>query len=140
MIRWGLKQTDLLKISEEELDFLKLGSPEKAVGRLFDRYGLSLVMVTMGEKGCFLKNGQASCLLPAVAEKAVDTTGAGDIFGGSALSCILKKGKALRDLDEKDLGEIAAFANAAAGLSVLKKGGMLSVPSEEEVRKRLEKA
>ena len=112
MIRWGLEQTDILKISEEELDFLKLGEPEKAAEKLMKDHGIALVMVTMG---------------------------AGDIFGGSAFSRILKLGKKPDRLTEEDLAETAAFANAAAGLSVLKKGGMLSVPAEEEVKNILAK-
>ena len=90
-------------------------------------------MVTSGSKGALLqnKNGFAFSSCPQV--KPVDTTGAGDIFGGSAVSRILKLGKAPEDLTQVELSEIVTFAVTAASLSTQKHGGMPSVPDESEV-------
>ena len=70
--------------------------------------------------------------------RVVDTTGAGDIFGGSAVWKLLQTGKAPEDLDEAELRDITSFACASAGLSTTRPGGISSVPSYEDVRKQLE--
>ena len=64
--------------------------------------GAKLVMVTLTE-GVLLKNKQAdfSCGCPKV--HPIDTTGAGDIFGGSAVSRFLELGKAPEALTRDDL-------------------------------------
>ena len=64
-ITWGLEQADVIKISEEELSFLWDCGPEAGARRLLEEFGASLVMVTLGPKGCYLKSGQGACLVPA---------------------------------------------------------------------------
>jgi fructokinase len=63
----------------------------------------------------------------------IDTTGAGDIFGGSAMSRFLKLGKKPEELTEAELRGIVTFACTAASLSTQKHGGISSVPDENEV-------
>ena len=63
----------------------------------------------------------------------MDTTGAGDIFGGSAVWKLLQCEKAPDKLGEDELRHIVRFACTAAGLSTTKPGGIPSVPSYEEV-------
>ena len=67
----------------------------------------------------------------------VDTTGAGDIFGGSAMSRFLKTGKAPEALDADELREIVRFACTAASLSTQTHGGISSVPAMEAVQEKL---
>ena len=67
----------------------------------------------------------------------VDTTGAGDIFGGSAVWKLLQLGKVPEALNETELREITAFACTAASLSTTKAGGVSSVPQYEEVIEHL---
>lgn len=92
-ILWGLSQADIVKISDEETQFLWGCGPEEGAERVL-ALGARLVMVTLGPKGCLLKNAQAefSCGCPKV--HPIDTTGAGDIFGGSAVSRFLELNKA----------------------------------------------
>jgi fructokinase len=63
----------------------------------------------------------------------VDTTGAGDIFGGSAVWKLLQLGKAPQMLTEEELRDAVRFACTSAGLSTTRSGGISSVPSYEEV-------
>ena len=130
---WGLEQADLVKIGDEELSFLWDCGPEAGAGRLLEEFGVSLVMVTLGAKGCYLRNGKGACLVPAPRVAPVDTTGAGDIFGGAALSRLLELGKAPEDLEGYELEGIARFAVTAASLSTQRRGGIPSIPAEEEV-------
>ena len=131
---WGLAQADVVKISDEEVEFLFGLAPEAGAAHILGYYGVKLVFVTCGSRGCFFSNGKASGHVPALQGlKVVDTTGAGDIFGGSALWKLLKLGKAPEQLEEAELREVVRFACTAAGLSTQKPGGMPSVPALEEV-------
>ena len=63
--------------------------------------------------------------------------GAGDIFGGSAMSRLIRCGKAPSDLTEEELRSIVRFACTAASLSTQKHGGISSVPDPEDVERLL---
>ena len=69
--------------------------------------------------------------------KVIDTTGAGDIFGGSAVWKLLQLGKAPETLNEAELTDVVRFACTSAGLSTTRSGGISSVPAYEEVLERL---
>lgn len=82
------------------------------------------------------KNGCVN--LPGMSGLSVlDTTGAGDIFGGSAMWKLLQIGKAPEDLGADELQEIGRFACTSAGLSTTKPGGIYSVPTLDEIEKYL---
>lgn len=130
---WGLKQADVVKISDEEVDFLFGCTPEEGADKLLKEYGVALAMVTMGHKGAFLKNAVASCYVTCPKVSPVDTTGAGDIFGGSALSRILKMDVPPQKMSREQLLEIGTFASTAASLSTEKQGGIPSIPEERDV-------
>jgi sugar/nucleoside kinase (ribokinase family) len=65
--------------------------------------------------------------------QVVDTTGAGDIFGGSAVWKLLQLGKAPQELSEIELTDVVRFACTSAGLSTTKPGGISSVPEYADV-------
>lgn len=131
---WGLTQTDLLKISEEELVFLFGENMEEGVLRLHELYDISLIFVTLGEKGCYFSNKNASGYIEGLKNiQVIDTTGAGDIFAGSAVYKVLECKKALSDLEKEDLENITNFACVSAGLSAGRPGGMSSVNSISEI-------
>ena len=126
---WGLGQADVVKISDEEVEFLFGLSPEAGAAHILENFGVKLVFVTCGADGCFFKNAQAQGHAPSLSGiKVIDTTGAGDIFGGSAVWKLLQTGKAPEDLTETELDHIVRFACTAAGLSTTKSGGISSVP------------
>ena len=133
-IEWSLRQADIVKISDEEVAFLWGVSPEEGAKKLLQEYGVSLVYVTLGPKGCHAATRNASVTVNSPAGiRVVDTTGAGDIFGGSAMSRFLKTGKKPNELTEEDLLQIVRFACTAASLSTQKHGGITSVPEPNEV-------
>lgn len=134
-IEWGLRQADIVKISDEEIDFLWGIGPEAGARKLLAEYGVQLVYATLGPKGCFVANGRGSATVESPAGiHVVDTTGAGDIFGGSAMSQFLKTGKAPTELTVEELRAITRFACCAASLSTQTHGGITSVPEESAVR------
>lgn len=131
---WGLSQADVVKISDEEVAFLFGLNPQEGAKHILAEFGVKLVFVTCGADGCFFMNARASGQVPGLSGiQVVDTTGAGDIFGGSAVYGLLETGKAPEALEEAELREIVSFACTAAGLSTTKHGGIQSVPEKDEV-------
>jgi fructokinase len=133
-IEWGLHQADIVKISDEEIEFLWGISPAEGAQKLLNEYGVSLVYATLGPKGCHFanRNGSGEVASPSGIH-VVDTTGAGDIFGGSAMSRLLKLGKAPETLTIEEMASIVRFACCAASLSTQTHGGITSVVPEEKV-------
>ena len=137
---WGLGQADVVKISEDEVEFLFGLAPEEGADYILKHFPVKLVFVTCGGDGCIFKNAKATGKVPTLKDVVrIDTTGAGDIFGGSALWQILSLGKAPEELDEKELYRVCAFACTGAGLSTGRAGGISSVPTLCEVRAALKK-
>lgn len=136
-ILWGLSQADVVKISDEEVSFLWDCQPQEGARKLLEDYGVKLAMVTLGPKGCMLYNRKGNVTVSSPKVKTIDTTGAGDIFGGSAVSRLLKLGKAPEDLDQAELEGIARFASTAASLSTEHPGGIPSIPEEAVVLERM---
>lgn len=132
-ILWGLSQADVVKLSDEEAAFLWGCGEEEAARRLLEDYGVSLVMVTLGAKGCYLQNRTAAVRAAGPAVRPVDTTGAGDIFGGSAVSRLLELGKNPAELTGAELLAVGRFACTAASLSTQVAGGIPSIPALEAV-------
>jgi len=135
---WSLEQADVVKISDEEVEFLFGMSPVKGARHILETCGVKLVFVTCGADGCFFMNARASGHVPSLADvNVVDTTGAGDIFGGSAIYKLLETGEAPESLDEEALREIVTFACTAAGLSTQRHGGISSVPALDDVMRSM---
>lgn len=124
---WGLRQADVVKISDEEVEFLFGLGVQDGAQYILDHYPVKLVFVTCGADGCWFQNRNAGGHVDSLKDiKVVDTTGAGDIFGGSAVWKLLQTGKRPEDLDEAELTQIVSFACRAAGLSTTKHGGISS--------------
>lgn len=137
-ILWGLSMADVVKISDEQAEFLWGTADEKhAAEVLLSEYGVRLAMITMGPRGAYLANRNAGAYAVCPAVTPVDTTGAGDIFGGSAVSRLLKIGKKPEELDENELFSIGRFACTAASLSTMRQGGIPSIPKEQEVLEQM---
>lgn len=133
-MRWGLSQADVVKISDEEVAFLFGMTPEEGAAHILREFGGKLVFVTCGARGCFFQNRRTSGMVPGLTGlSVVDTTGAGDIFGGSALWMLLQTGEDPAELTEAQLRRVTEFACASAGLSTTRYGGISSVPSYEQV-------
>ena len=138
---WGLSQADVVKISDEEVEFLFGLGVEEGAEHILREFGVKLVFVTCGPEGCFFANGTAKGMAASPSGIAVkDTTGAGDIFGGSAMWKLLQTGKAPETLTEAELRDVTGFACTAASLSTMLPGGISSVPAYEEVVKKLEES
>jgi len=86
--------------------------------------GIKKVIITLGEKGLLYSDGKEEIYLKATADKALDTTGAGDAFNGG-FSFALLKGKKIKECLE--------IANKVAGLSTTKLGAGDSMPTLKDI-------
>ena len=134
-IAYGLGQCDLLKISEEELEFMT-GTKDIKEGAhklLADYPNLKLMNVTMGKEGSIaFHEGKEVFHAPFLQENTIETTGAGDTFCGCSINGVLKYG--LDNLDEEKLKEILTYANAGAALITMKKGAIRSMPEPQNIK------
>lgn len=143
-IIYGLKNADIVKISDNEVKFLFNKNPKESIDYLLKKYpNIKLLYVTCGAKWCYFSTRKYKGFVPSLKGiSVIDTTGAGDIFGGSAMYKFLSLKKDIDKLQENDLYEIVTFATVSAGLSTTKNGGIKSVPAYKDVMKiykRMEK-
>ncbi len=138
---WGCSVCGLLKIAEEELEFLT-GCKEIGEGaaQLREQFpNIQLLLVTRGKQGSIAFWKELMVSQPTYLQiKAVDTTGAGDTFCGCCLHFVLEYG--LEQLNEERLTGMLRFANAAASLITTKKGAIRSMPELDAVRRLMEEA
>ena len=135
---WGLQQADVVKISDEEVEFLFGLGVEEGAEYILRTFGTKLVFVTCGPDGCFFRNAVASGHVDSLKNiKVIDTCGAGDIFGGSAVWKLLQLDKAPETLTEAELRNVVTFACTSAGLSTTRSGGISSIPAYQEVLDRM---
>jgi len=111
----------ITKMPYDTIDNIKL-----AAKCLIDK-GAQNVLVTLGEKGAYLKNKDEDIIIPTMKVKAVDTTGAGDCFNG-VFAMYLALGKSVI--------EAIKYANVASSISVTRPGTVPSLPYKEEVEEK----
>jgi fructokinase len=88
-----LPMVDMLKISDDEAALLTgENDPERSGAVLMEQYPVSLIALTLGEKGSLIRTPSGIARVGAVKTTAVDTTGAGDCFWASYLYAFLKSG------------------------------------------------
>ena len=132
-VLWGLKNCDILKISDNEIIWLTgKKNYTEGVRWICERYQIPLIFVSMGKDGsrAYYK-GHMIEVKAFLNPNTIETTGAGDTFMGCVLGTILEKG--LENLTEKDLHEMLVFANAGASIITTRKGALRVMPDKEEV-------
>jgi fructokinase len=134
-VEMGLKFADILKISEEELEFITGTSDlEKGSLILFER-GISVVLITLGAQGVFCRFMGGICRVKGYGIDAIDTNGAGDAFLSGFLFEICEMTlNELQESSKEKLEEILNFSNAIGGLVATKKGAIPAMPTIEEVK------
>lgn len=132
-IAYGLSKCDILKISDNELEFMT-GTDDYDLGvkTLREKYDIPLIFVTLGGDGSRAYYKDISVEKPAFTNvDTIEKTGAGDTFEGCALNFVIEHG--LDDLTEADLSELLTFANAGAALITTRKGALSVMPEKSEI-------
>lgn len=129
----GFNVCNILKIADNELQwFTGIDNLDEAIISFREKYPIDLILLTLGKDGSRAYYKDIVAFAPTfLSLKAVDTTGAGDSFMGSAITKILSYG--LENLNIDNLSETLRFANAAASLVASRKGVIKSLPSLEEI-------
>jgi fructokinase len=132
-IRWGLGQCDILKISDNEIQWLT-GEEDFTAGvqKIRSEFPIPLILVSMGKDGsrAYYKDGYVEAA-PFLQENTIETTGAGDTFCACVLNYVLEHG--LSDLTDEQLLEMLRFANGAASIITTRKGALRVMPTRQEV-------
>ena len=137
-IQYGLGQCDILKISDDEIEFLTgTDDIDDGVNRIREVSDIKLICATMGKKGskAYYKNLKVECA-PFLRADTIETTGAGDTFMACVLDAVLRIG--LDSFDEQSLHEMLEFANAASSIITTKKGALKVMPEKSEILKLTE--
>ncbi|MFP5517994.1 MAG: carbohydrate kinase family protein [Alphaproteobacteria bacterium] len=136
LIRQGIAAAAIVKLSDEELEFLTGDTDPETAGRSLWHEGLRLLVVTHGRNGCSFLTAEASGHVPGLTVATVDTTGAGDAFVAALLSGILEHTVAAFTPDR--LHAICRFANAAGALTTTSPGAIPSLPDRAAVARLLD--
>jgi fructokinase len=132
-VEWGLQHCDVLKISDNEIQWLSGKEDfDEGIAWLRERYDIKLICLSMGPDGSRAYYGDTTVTVSAfLQDGTIETTGAGDTFGACVLNGVLEYG--LENLDEEKLIQILTFANAAASIVTTKKGALRVMPEREAV-------
>ena len=127
---------DWLTPNETELSILSglpVNDADEAVraSRKLIAGGVRAVLATLGSRGALYVTAQTDRLFPAARVRPVDTTAAGDTFNGAF---------AVRLAENAGIEEAVRFANAAAGISVTRRGAQPSIPGRAEVEAFLQRS
>lgn len=147
VIAKGIERADILKLSVDEAEFVSdqvkapANPPDSgwltSLGETLLERGPRLVIITSGSNSAMLMTASQRIEIRPLPVRPVDTTGAGDAFIGAVLYMLVQQGCStpsdLQALTEQDLGTIGNFANAVAGISVTRYGGISSFPYLNEV-------
>jgi sulfofructose kinase len=123
------KLSDYAVVSEEFARGLEWNMSGDALRREKENLGVKVLTVTRGERGSLSVSDDMIVEIPAFSVKAVDTTGAGDVFHGGYVYGILQ-GWNFKDT--------VTFASALAAMKCSKVGGKAAIPKLREIMKFLE--
>ncbi len=99
---------------------------EVAAGKLLEKGNTKAVVVTLGAKGCMVKDRKGAEFFPAVKVKAIDTTAAGDAFIAGMIWSLS---------EGNDLRTSVQLANEVAGYAVTILGAQSSLPTREQLER-----
>ena len=132
-----IEKVDYLICSEDfakqytkiEKDYLDVEIAKEVFGKLRE-LNKNNIVVTLGEKGLMYEKEGKINYIPAFKVKAIDTTGAGDIFHGAFAYCVANR---------YSFEESLRISSMASAISVETMGGQISIPKIETVKSRLVK-
>lgn len=133
-MEWGMKQCDILKISDNELEFVTgKTSFDEGVAVLKKLYpNIQMINVTAGAEGSYSYYKEAKVFVPGYkSENTIDTTGAGDTFCACVLNYVCENG--ITDLNSVQLEQMLKFANAAASIITTRRGALRVMPELREI-------
>ncbi|MFB4163077.1 aminoimidazole riboside kinase [Alteribacillus sp. JSM 102045] len=130
-----ISHADLVKISEDELEFLTGETEEEKGTAKLEKYQIPILVITKGEHGSTIITKKGRVDAEAERMKAVDTTGAGDAYLSGLLYHVHEFDASIEDMSLQQWKQAASFASLSGGLAASSKGAMSSLPTLEEIEK-----
>jgi fructokinase len=137
-----LPSCDIVKLADDELALV--GGAASTPADFILRRGPRVLLLTSGANGARLVTASVDLRLSGLPVTVVDTTGAGDAFIGAFLSELARRHVTRATLDEAlandaTMRDCLGFANACAGASVTRRGGIPAMPTRAEVQALMDK-
>ncbi len=123
-LRDSLPLIDYLTPNEDEARYFSGKEKPEEMADVFLGYGIRNVLIKLGAKGCFFKNGEIALRLPAYEIDAVDATGAGDNFIAGFASELLRG---------SSVEEALRFGSACGAICTTAVGAGTALQSREQV-------
>jgi fructokinase len=118
-----LSHSHVLKVSEEDVDFLQPDLPTVEGVRTLLEHGPAVALLTRGPNGAVVITRTAEVAVPAPRAKVVDTIGAGDAFGGGFIGWWSERGLGRDELRHIDtVVEATSFACLVAARTCSRPG------------------
>jgi fructokinase len=128
-----LRQVDILKINDTELEFITerpVKFPDDGEKLFHTLEQLEILIITCGEKGSWIfEKGREFVYIPAEKTTVLDTTGAGDSYFGAFLTAYEAYGR-----NTASLADIGRWAAAAAELTIQGAGVIPVMPDRGELQ------
>jgi len=131
IIEQSLPYTDIFLPSLDEAKMISKKESLSDVAKFFLSYGIKIVGLKMGKKGCYIRTEKDEIRIPAFKVKAVDTTGAGDAFVAGFLTGMI---------NGWDLELTGKFANAAGACCIMEVGAPQGTRPLEKILELMRKA
>lgn len=130
---YGFKIADIVKIADNEIEFMTGKSDmSEAIDVFTAKYDIKLLLVTLGKDGSVAIYNKERVFVPGfIQENTIETTGAGDTFGGSVLAYVCEHG--IENLTKENLTQMLTLANAGASLITTRKGALRVMPQMSEI-------
>ena len=128
-----LPLADIVKVNNEELEFITDISDFRKGAEKLLKYGIKICIVTLGEKGSFYLTNYFSGIIPIFDVETIDSTGCGDSFTSGLLSFLVDGNLENLVANHEEMISIIKIATAAASLTSMKKGVIPSLPYKSEV-------
>ncbi|KGX93795.1 fructokinase [Pontibacillus halophilus JSM 076056 = DSM 19796] len=132
-----LDQVHVLKISEEELEFITGESDIDAGIEKMAPYNIPFMLVTLGGEGSYVVTRDGKAKVDAMKVKAIDTTGAGDAFVSGVLHSINEFEGTIEGMTVEEAKEMAQFGAVSGALAAATKGAMTALPTASQVESYL---
>ena len=135
------KEADIIKVSDEEVNFLTGGGDEKddeVVMSALWHEKLKLLLVTDGADGCRYYTAEFKGQVDSFKVATVDTTGAGDAFVAGFLRKLIQDQKLISN--EPKLRDALQFANACGAITTTERGAIPALPDTETAERLINRA
>jgi fructokinase len=122
-VRSVVSMADVVKVSDDDLSFLRASDAELGSADDLLRLGARVVLLTRGGDGVDVITSDGSRYVPAEPVEVVDTIGAGDSFGGGFLAWWARSGLGVADLGRIDaIEEAVTMACRVAAITCGREG------------------